>query len=209
MLPKPPVPIEPRVTLCELGRDIDALLPQTQCQRCGYPSCAAYAQAIANDEVAINQCPPGGDAGIHALAALTAKPYAALNPNHGTETALTIARIDESACIGCTLCLQACPVDAIVGANKRMHTVIADECSGCELCVPVCPVDCIVLETPAQPIVIDARLRMRWRARHERHLDRYWNEVETPENAQNVPTPQIETRSSALARALERAKSRL
>jgi electron transport complex protein RnfB len=212
MLPKPPVLIEPRVALSPEGASIDAVLPQTQCQRCGYPSCAAYAQAIAQDAVPINQCPPGGDAGIARLAQLTGLPYAPLNPDHGVETPLSIAFIDETACIGCTLCLQACPVDAIIGANKRMHTVLSDECSGCELCVPVCPVDCISLIAPPKPIVIDDALRARWRARHEAHLDRYWSEADSAESAPAVPTAQTKTvdaRSAALAKAMERARSRL
>jgi electron transport complex protein RnfB len=212
MLPKPPVLIEPRVTLSPLGARIDAVLPQTQCQRCGYSSCAAYAQAIAEHNVPINQCPPGGDAGIRTLSALTEQPYAPLNPVHGTEAPLQIAVIDENVCIGCTLCLQACPVDAIIGANKRMHTVLTDECSGCELCVPVCPVDCIDLVAPPTPIVIDEALRTRWRTRHANHLDRYWNEADPTESASNVPTAQVSgdaARAAMLARALERAKSRL
>jgi len=126
--------------------DLLALLPQTQCKRCGYPDCAAYAQAIANEEAAINQCPPGGQAGIQRLAALTGKPEQPLNPLNGTEGPRTVAFIDETWCIGCTLCIKACPVDAIVGANKLMHTVIESVCTGCELCLPVCPVDCIELE---------------------------------------------------------------
>ena len=121
-------------------------LPQTQCTRCGYPDCAAYAQAVAAGEAAINQCPPGGAEGVQRLAALTGRPVLALNPEHGTEAPRSVAWIDEAWCIGCTLCLDACPVDAIVGANKRMHTVIEPLCTGCELCIPVCPVDCIALE---------------------------------------------------------------
>ncbi|MDO5290597.1 MAG: electron transport complex subunit RsxB [Pseudomonadota bacterium] len=124
---------------------LDAL-PQTQCQRCGYPDCAAYAQAIASGQAAINQCPPGGQQGIERLAALTGQPALPLNPEHGAEGPRHIAWIDEAWCIGCTLCIKACPVDCIVGGNKRMHTVIESQCTGCELCVPACPVDCIALE---------------------------------------------------------------
>jgi electron transport complex protein RnfB len=122
------------------------VLPQTQCTRCGYPDCAAYADAIASGEAAINQCPPGGDEGIHRLAAVTSQPYAPLNPEHGVETPRSVVWIDENWCIGCTLCIDACPVDAIIGTHKRMHTVIESECTGCELCLPVCPVDCMLLE---------------------------------------------------------------
>lgn len=123
-----------------------AELPQTQCTRCGFPDCAAYAQAIASGEAAINQCPPGGDEGIARLSALTGQPVVALNPMHGEEAPRTLAVIDEAWCIGCTLCIRACPTDAIIGTNKMMHTVIEPYCTGCELCLPVCPVDCIALE---------------------------------------------------------------
>jgi Na+-translocating ferredoxin:NAD+ oxidoreductase subunit B len=126
-------------------RIFDAL-PQTQCTRCGYPDCLHYAQAIADEEAAINQCPPGGAEGIVRLAAITGKAVVPLNPDNGIEAPRTLAVIDEDWCIGCTLCLDACPTDAIVGSNKRMHTVIEPYCTGCELCIPVCPVDCIALE---------------------------------------------------------------
>ena len=124
---------------------LDAL-PQTQCTRCGYPDCAAYAQAIASGEAAINQCPPGGAEGVARLAALTGQPAQPLNPAFGAEGPMTVAVIDEDWCIGCTLCLKVCPTDAILGANKRMHTVIEAWCTGCELCIPVCPVDCIRMD---------------------------------------------------------------
>ncbi len=124
---------------------LDAL-PQTQCTRCGYPDCAGYARAIAAGEAPINQCPPGGAEGITRLAALTGQPPLPLNPDFGLEGPLTVAVIDEDWCIGCTLCIKACPTDAILGSNKRMHTVIEPYCTGCELCIPVCPVDCIRLE---------------------------------------------------------------
>ncbi len=127
------------------ARILDAL-PQTQCTRCGYPDCAAYAQAIAAKEAAINQCPPGGAQGVQRLADITGHAVQALNPDFGAEGPRTVAIIDEAWCIGCTLCIPACPTDAIVGSNKRMHTVIESFCTGCELCLPVCPVDCISLE---------------------------------------------------------------
>ena len=122
---------------------IDAILPQTQCAQCGYPGCRPYAEAIAAGEADINQCPPGGEAGIRALADLLGREAKPLNPDNGAEAEPTVALIDEDTCIGCTLCIQACPVDAIVGAPKLMHTVIAAECTGCDLCLPPCPVDCI------------------------------------------------------------------
>lgn len=128
-----------------LADRIDAILPQTQCEQCGYHGCRPYAEAIARGEASINQCPPGGAAGIERLASLLNRPIVPLDPDHGVEKPRALARIVEADCIGCTKCIQACPVDAIVGASKVMHTVIADDCTGCELCVPACPVDCIVL----------------------------------------------------------------
>ncbi len=124
---------------------LDAL-PQTQCTRCGYPDCAAYAQAIAEGEADINQCPPGGAEGVARLAALTGQAVQPLDPAFGSEGPMTVAVIDEDWCIGCTLCLKVCPTDAILGGNKHMHTVIEPHCTGCELCIPVCPVDCIRME---------------------------------------------------------------
>jgi electron transport complex protein RnfB len=128
---------------------IDALLPQTQCGQCNYPGCRPYAKAIAAGEARINQCPPGGEAAIRALADLLGVEPLPLNPANGEEKPPRVAVIDEAACIGCTLCIQACPVDAIIGASKLMHTVIADACTGCDLCLPPCPVDCI--EMVARP----------------------------------------------------------
>jgi len=132
-----------------LPRRLHQALPQTQCTRCGYPDCEGYAQAIAEGTAAINQCPPGGAEGVARLSELTGQPVLPLNPDNGLEGPRTVAFIDEAWCIGCTLCLDACPTDAIVGANKQMHTVMEAHCTGCELCLPVCPVDCIELETVA------------------------------------------------------------
>ena len=154
-------------------------MPQTQCTRCGYPDCAAYANAIALDQAPINQCPPGGAEGMARLAAITGRPVMALNPANGLEAPRTVAVIDEAWCIGCTLCIKVCPTEAILGSNKMMHTVIEPWCTGCELCVPVCPVDCISLEnvsgdltgwqawSPAQADTALARYAIHQSLRHE------------------------------------------
>lgn len=129
-----------------LAARLSALLPQTQCTRCGYPDCDAYAHAVAVGDAPLNQCPPGGAQGVDRLAGLLQRPALALNPANGVEGPRRLVFVDEARCIGCTLCIQACPVDAIIGAPKRMHAVVEAVCTGCELCLPVCPVDCIVLE---------------------------------------------------------------
>lgn len=155
---------------------INQALPQTQCTRCGYPDCQHYAQAIARNEADINQCPPGGHEGIERLADITGKPVSPLSPEHGIEGPRTIAIIDEAWCIGCTLCIAVCPTDAILGANKRMHTVIERYCTGCELCIPACPVDCISLEPvdlalsgwAAWPQALADVARQRYEARRHR-----------------------------------------
>ncbi len=153
---------------------IDALLPQTQCTRCGYPDCRGYAEAIAWQGVAINRCPPGGAEGVERLAALTGQHVQPLDPSCGHEGPRQLAVVDEAWCIGCTLCIQACPVDCIVGAPKAMHTVIDAQCTGCELCVPACPVDCIEMRPMtglatgwaawSAPQADEARVRYRQRA---------------------------------------------
>jgi electron transport complex protein RnfB len=171
-----------------LAAALDAALPQTQCTRCGYPDCRAYAEAVAAGEAGINQCPPGGDEGVQRLAELTGRPALPLNPANGVEGPLRLALIDEDWCIGCTLCIKACPVDCIVGASKQMHTVIEPWCTGCELCIPVCPVDCIGL-VPA------SGTRTGWdawsaaqadesRARYAAHRERLAREAD--ENAQRL-----------------------
>jgi electron transport complex protein RnfB len=150
---------------------IDALLPQTQCTRCGYQGCRPYAQAIAAGEAEINRCPPGGAAGIAKLADLLGKPLVPLDESCGLEQPLRLALIDEARCIGCTLCIEACPVDAIVGAAKLMHTVVGHLCTGCELCLPPCPVDCIALVPAGDPEWTQAHAdlsRQRFEARNER-----------------------------------------
>jgi len=152
------------------ARDIDALLPQTQCTRCGYGGCLPYAEAIAAGLSEINQCPPGGAATIEALAMLLGRAPLPLNPANGTEGPELVAQIDEEACIGCARCLPPCPVDAIVGAQRQMHTVVLALCTGCELCVAPCPVDCIAMvpraSLPAAPAAPAARDN---RARHDAH----------------------------------------
>lgn len=142
-----------RVEQDPVVEQIDALLPQTQCAQCGYPGCRPYAEAIASGEADINQCPPGGEAGIRALADLLGREPKPLNPENGAEQPRRVAVIDEPECIGCTLCIQACPVDAIVGASKQMHTVIEEACTGCDLCLPPCPVDCIDMVEVEQPLL--------------------------------------------------------
>ena len=128
-----------------LADQLEDLLPQTQCTKCGYPACRPYAEAIASGEAAINQCPPGGMEGVRRLAAATGRAVIPINPANGLERPRPVAFIDEALCIGCTLCIQACPVDAILGAAKQMHTILPSLCTGCDLCVAPCPVDCIAM----------------------------------------------------------------
>lgn len=188
---------------------IDAVLPQTQCRQCGYAGCHPYAQAIAAGAADINRCPPGGDAAIEALARLLGRAAKPLDTACGTTKPPAVALIDETWCIGCTLCIQACPVDAIAGAAKLMHTVIAAECTGCELCIPPCPVDCISMQPvvpPAEPAARAAHWRSRYRAR-ERRLAAG---AAAPKAAQRkVEMPTTNNKQAAIARALERARTRI
>ena len=198
-----------------LAARIDDALPQTQCTRCGYPDCAGYAQAIAAGDADINQCPPGGAEGIERLALITGRKALPLDAQFGTEGPRAMAVIDEAWCIGCTLCLDACPTDAIVGLNKRMHTVIEAHCTGCELCIPVCPVDCISLEveTPGrsgwQAWSPDQALHARGRyALHAQH--RRGKSVREPEAAlPEAPAPDAaaERKRSIVEAALARARA--
>lgn len=207
---------------------INNLLPQTQCTKCGYQGCLPYAQAIVSEDAAINRCPPGGDSGIAALATLLAKPVIPLDPSCGEHKPLQVAVIDEQYCIGCTLCIQACPVDAIIGANKFMHTVIAQDCTGCDLCVAPCPVDCIEMVT-VSPIrqwsVWDANAaRNRFEKRQARIAEMIATNIRTEAIVQSEATKAGETaaqhvtaenssaspsdKHAAIAQALARARAR-
>jgi electron transport complex protein RnfB len=189
---------------------IDAVLPQTQCEQCGYHGCRPYAEAIARGQAPINQCPPGGVAGIEKLAALLHTPVLPLDPAHGVEKPRMLARIVEADCIGCTKCIQACPVDAIVGASKLMHAVLVDDCTGCELCVPACPVDCIVLE-PMPPAQIDAAhadaARIHFQRRESR-LERQRRERETELAARKAAVDAASGPVNPVLAALARARAK-
>ncbi len=207
-------------------RLVDAL-PQTQCTRCGYPDCAAYAQAIIDKEAGINQCPPGGVEGIARLAAITGLPLTPLDPSFGTEGPRSVAFVDENWCIGCTLCLDACPTDAIIGSNKQMHTVLEEFCTGCELCLPVCPVDCIVMENASgeamgwaawSPQLADtARKRYELHSiRRERAVDENAKRLEEkartklsdlPVHTQHTDPTVLEKKRAVIEAALARAKA--
>jgi electron transport complex protein RnfB len=191
---------------------IDSLLPQTQCRRCGFDGCLPYAEAIAQGAVATNRCPPGGEETAAALARLLARAPLALDPSRGEPGPYVVARIDEGACIGCTLCIAACPVDAIVGAAKLMHTVLADRCTGCELCLPPCPVSCIAL-LPAhrQWMPADADSARRRYADHRARRERMASRRGTPEaSPEAIPgiDPARARRQAAVAAALARARAR-
>lgn len=199
----------------ETGQDIliqqiDAILPQTQCTKCGYDGCLPYAEALAAGQADINRCPPGDESGMLALASLLGRTPRPIDPSCGLPGPQTVAVIDEEHCIGCTLCIKACPVDAIVGANKRMHTVLADWCTGCDLCVAPCPVDCITM----QPVNDPALLWNEDRARlaRERHIALQRRQV--PASKRALPSPNhIEhatqaDKSQVIAAALAKARER-
>ena len=194
--------------MISLAERINDALPQTQCTRCGFPDCKAYAQAIAQDNAPINQCPPGGLEGIAVLSQITGRPALPLNPDNGTEGPMTVAVIDEAWCIGCTLCIKACPTDAILGSNKVMHTVIEAACTGCDLCLPVCPVDCIEMVPisdertgwSAWSPALAQQARQRYEARQLRLLE------EQAQDDKEVPTKQAMI-AAALAKAKARQKS--
>jgi electron transport complex protein RnfB len=211
----------------DLVDEIDSLLPQTQCTKCGYAGCRPYAEAIVRGDAGIDQCPPGGAHGIVKLAALLERPIQSLNPRFGVEGPRAAALIREDMCIGCTLCIQACPVDAIVGAPKQMHTVLLAACTGCELCVPPCPVDCIAIvplhdlvlrgaealtQESTIPVANHAQL---WRQRYDSRQRRMASERERRDLPQAGKTakPLVEEHDLARKRAviqaaLERARAR-
>jgi len=209
-----------------LAEQLDAILPQTQCTKCGFAGCRPYAEAIATGDAEINQCPPGGAAGIAKLAHVTGRAVLPLNPANGGEGPLRVAVIDEALCIGCTLCIQACPVDAIVGAAKRMHTVIAALCTGCDLCVPPCPMDCIAMppvEPPRPWTDTDATAaRTRFAARkrrlvrdqidiEERRIGKAiakLRELEELDQSDAASVPELDEKKARVAAAIERARQR-
>ena len=188
---------------------IDALLPQTQCRLCGHPGCRPYAEAIAAGRAGINQCPPGGDDGARELAALLNVAWQPVDPRFGTFKPPARAVIDETLCIGCTLCIEACPVDAIVGAAGLMHTVIARDCTGCELCIPPCPVDCIAMvETGAQFTRAEQRLAAaQARLQFERRTARRERDERATRAAGRATDTNVDPR--IVQRAIERARQRL
>jgi electron transport complex protein RnfB len=217
---------DPRVGL--LADRLDAALPQTQCTRCGYPDCRSYAQAMAGGEADINRCPPGGAEGIVRLAAITGRAARPLDPERGHEGPRALAVIDEAWCIGCTLCIKACPVDCIVGASKLMHTVIDPLCTGCELCVPVCPVDCIAMvpvtgersgwQAWSPALAAEARERYAFhrvrvereaRENDERLAARAAGKLADLQNASTITDPEALARKRAVIEAaMARARSR-
>ncbi len=191
---------------------IDALLPQTQCARCGHPGCAPYARAVAQGDADIDRCPPGGDAGAAALAALTGRPAKPVDRTRGEPGPLLVAAIDEARCIGCTLCIVACPVDAIIGAPKRLHTVLPSLCSGCELCVAACPVDCIALDPAGRDwSSADARAaRERYRLRNARvaRAERIAGRAAAVAPTVAASVTDAHRRQTTVAAALARARAR-
>lgn len=195
-----------------LAERIDDVLPQTQCTRCGYAGCRPYADAIAADAVAIDRCPPGGDATIAALARLLGRDAIPLDASRGAPGPRRIARIDEATCIGCTLCIQACPVDAIVGAPKRLHGVLSALCSGCELCLPPCPVDCIVMEPAGREWGDEERraARERFARRNRRlHVARAAQDERSARALREADTTEsVRVREVAITAAFARARAR-
>lgn len=198
-----------------LAEKVDALLPQTQCRKCGYSGCRPYAEAIANGKADINQCPPGGDSLARDLAVLLNVPVKPLDAAFGQHQPLRVAVIDEAACIGCTLCIQACPVDAIVGAAKLMHTVIAAHCTGCELCIPPCPVDCILMVDtgggkPTRPGADTARAaKLRYESRTARLKRERADRAARAARSGSEDLAVDQRKRATVRRAIERARARL
>lgn len=191
-------------TTPDLVEQINQLLPQTQCTKCGFDGCLPYAQAIAGGQTDINRCPPGGPDGVVKLSKLLDRPVKPIDPTCGAPGPLRVAVIEEEHCIGCTLCIEACPVDAIVGANKRMHTVLTDWCTGCDLCLPPCPVDCIVMvDATEDPHWTDARASQA-RKRHEARARR---RAQAPASLAQ-PNPSASEKQAAVSQALARARAR-
>jgi electron transport complex protein RnfB len=197
--------------LVDRAERIDALLPQTQCGRCGYAGCRPYSEALVAGRTAPNRCPPGGDELARELAVALGVPYSPLDPAVGAATAPARARIDEQVCIGCTLCIAACPVDAIVGAAKLMHTVIADRCTGCELCVPPCPVDCIAMIALDEPPTREAKRESarRARERYNGRAARLARERRAKERQSVAASDAGLKKRETVARAIQRARERL
>ena len=193
---------------------IDALLPQTQCAQCGYDGCRPYAQAMADGRADINRCPPGGRETIAALARLLNRPGRPLDPECGSYRPFRVALIDEEHCIGCTLCIQACPVDAILGANQCMHTIIEADCTGCELCVAPCPVDCITMVPTTREWTRESAdlARDRYHARnerlHARHAESTGPAARTLANKPTLATADSRSKQDRIAQALARARAR-
>ena len=211
-----------------LADRINNLLPQTQCTKCGYQGCMPYAQAIANDGAPINRCPPGGEEGIAQLAGLLDRPIIALDISCGEHLPLQVAVIDEQFCIGCTLCIQACPVDAILGANKFMHTVLTADCTGCDLCIAPCPVDCIEMVSATPMRAWSPEDAAQARARYEKRQSRIAEmtatniraeaiiesesgkiaELSTENQSTETPAAQSMDKQAAIAQALARTRAR-
>jgi Na+-translocating ferredoxin:NAD+ oxidoreductase subunit B len=196
------------MTESEMIARIDAVLPQTQCTRCGFAGCRPYAEALAAGTTELNRCPPGGDEVVRMLAVLTGRPILPLDPACGARGPLAVAVIDEATCIGCTLCIDACPVDAIIGAAKRMHAVMPSLCTGCELCLAPCPVDCIVMAPTAR--AWDRAAASAARARHDTRATRLARRervsARTAVVASNGMT--LEQRQALAAAAVARARAR-